>query len=289
MIFTVELENIKALLATNFEDYEYPTNRVTSFLPLLGLGIFAVDGPHWQHSRKTISRAFMRDQVGDLDLFEEHIKLLIEAIPQDGKTTVDLQALFFDMIMDSATEFLFGGSTNVLSKSRTPAAKKNHEFAEAWDRSQLEVMNGMIWPVYWFPKQFYKDVKVVHDFVDDYVKKGQAYQAEWSRDPEKAEAKGNGRYVLMHELSKNIEDPKQIRAELVNVLLASRDTTATLLSNVWWVLARRPDIWAKIRKEIDDTVAPGERPTYDEVRGMKYIKNVMLESKSHNCLSTCQN
>ena len=285
MIFTCELENIKTLLSTRFEDYEYPTNRVTSLLPLLGLGIFAVDGPHWQHSRKIISKAFMRDQVGDVDLFEEHVNYLIDALPKDGETTVDLANYFFDMIMDSATEFLFGGSTNVLSRSDSPAAKMNREFADAWDRTNLEVMEGIISPFYRFSKQFHKDKALIHKFVDDYVKKGQQYQQEWSRDPEKAEAKGNGRYILMHELSKNLEDPKAIRAELLNVLLASRDTTATLLSNVWWILARRPDIWDKVRNEIDETVAPGERPTYDQVKGMKYIKQLELESKYHISLT----
>jgi len=286
MIFTVELENMKTILSSKFEEYEYPTARITSWQPLLGPGIFAVDGPHWQHSRKVISKAFMRDQVGDVDLFEDHVIRLIDAIPKDGKTTVDLQPLFFDMIMDSATEFLFGESTDVLSKVKTPASKRNHDFAEAWDRSQLEVMNGMMLPMYRFPKQFYADKKVLHEFVDGYVKKGQQFQREWSRNPEKAEAKGSGRYVLMHELSKNLDDPKQIRAELLNVLLASRDTTATLLSNVWWILARYPDVWTKIRKEIDDIVAPGERPTYDEVKRMTYIKYVCLESKHHQHLST---
>lgn len=206
------------------------------------------------------------DQVGDVDLFEEHVNSLINAIPHDGKTTVDLQKLCFDTIMDSATEFLFGGSTDVLSKNDTPAGKTKLEFAEAWDRSQLEVMNGMILPMYRFPKQFYRDKKVVQDFVDGYVKQGQKFQSEWSRNPEKAEAMGNGRYCLMHELSKNIDDPLQIRAELLKVLLASRDTTATLLSNVSWIFARHPEVCAKVREEIDATVAPGERPTYTEVK-----------------------
>ena len=57
---------------------------------------------------------FARSQVADLDAFETHIAHLIDAIPRDG-STVDLQDLFFSLTMDSATEFLFGKSTNTLT------------------------------------------------------------------------------------------------------------------------------------------------------------------------------
>ncbi len=56
---------------------------------------------------------FTRAQVADLETFETHVGHLIDAIPRDG-TTVDLQELFFSLTMDSATEFLFGKSTNTL-------------------------------------------------------------------------------------------------------------------------------------------------------------------------------
>ena len=56
---------------------------------------------------------FTRAQVADLDTFETHVQHLTDAIPCDG-STVDLQELFFGLTMDSATEFLFGKSTNTL-------------------------------------------------------------------------------------------------------------------------------------------------------------------------------
>ena len=48
--FTVDPENLKAVLATKFEDFGLG-ERLTAFGPLLGSGIFTSDGRHWEHSR----------------------------------------------------------------------------------------------------------------------------------------------------------------------------------------------------------------------------------------------
>lgn len=49
-ISTIEPENVKAILATNFKDFGLG-QREEAFGPLLGKGIFTSDGAHWEHSR----------------------------------------------------------------------------------------------------------------------------------------------------------------------------------------------------------------------------------------------
>lgn len=86
---------------------------------------------------------------------------------------------------------------------------------------------------------------------------------------------GKERYVFLDELIKQTQDPHTLRSELLNILLAGRDTTASLLANTWWTLARRPDIWAKLRAEIDQL--HGERPVYEEIKDMKYLRWILNE------------
>jgi hypothetical protein len=57
---TVDPENIKAILATNFSDFGLG-KRHDSFGSLLGSGIFTTDGAAWEHSRVRISGALSRD------------------------------------------------------------------------------------------------------------------------------------------------------------------------------------------------------------------------------------
>jgi cytochrome P450 len=213
---------------------------------------------------------FTRSQVGDLPTFEKHVTHLIDAIPRNGDT-VDLQELFFSLTIDSATEFLFGRSCNSLIAGRNGDPKS--EFADAFNSAQ-EGLNrrdmlgafAKIWP----DRKFEHDLKVVRDFVDSYVE-----EALSQRNAEKPES-DRGRYVFLHELAKETQDPIQIRSESLNVLLAGRDTTASLLSNCWFVLARRPDIWAKLRAEVDDL--HGEPPTYQQLKDMKYLRYTLNES-----------
>ena len=109
------------------------------------------------------------------------------------------------------------------------------------------------------------------DFVDGFVNKGLAYHR--LADAEK----GENRYVFLHELVKQTQDKVQIRSELLNILLAGRDTTASLLSNVWFELSKRPDIWAKLRAEVDQL--GGERPDYAQIKDMKYLRFVLNECR----------
>ena len=280
-IYTVEAENLKTFLATNFKQYSMPDKRKSAFVPLLGHGIFTTDGAQWHASRELLRPNFVKSQVGDLDTFEEHVGHLMKAIPRDGKTVVNLQELFFRLTMDSSTEFLFGSSTNTLLRTGTDEQNIDTKFAAAFERSQNQVMaslrSGFL--DISLPKQFKEDVKLIHSYVDRYVERGLQLRKAYADDPEKAEAESNnGRYVFLNELVRRIGDPVRIRTELLAILLAGRDTTASLLGNMWFMLARKPEVWKKLQDEVDSL--GGQIPTFEQLKNMKYLKACMNECKS---------
>lgn len=270
---TAEPDNIKAILAVKFSDWNLPDARKRAFIPLLGQGIFTSDGAAWQHSRDLLRPNFSRTQVRDLDTFETHIRNLLLAIPRDG-STIDLQDLFFRLTLDSATEFLFGESVNTLAPG-TPA-QFSADFAEAFARAQAKVaessrtmgLTGLL-----NRAQFEKDTAFIHNFVDRYIERRLKL-----KNSENVEKDGEERYVFLDELIKETQDPLRIRAELLNVLLAGRDTTASLLSNAWFVLAKRPDIWANLRAEVDQIGS--ELPTFEKLKEMKYVRAFLKECKA---------
>lgn len=215
-------------------------------------------------------------------MLEVHIAHLVQAIPKDG-STLNLQDLFFRLTIDSATEFLFAESTNCLVPNCLNESKMAR-FAEASDRAVIHVgFRARYGPLvaYFQKSSFSKDLKVAHELVDTYVQRGLEYCE--SRDPEKVDSEQGERYTFLHELVKSTKDPIRIRSELLNILFAGRDTTASLLSNTWFVLARRPDIWAKLREEVDQL--GGMLPTLEKIKGMKYLRAVVNECQNYN-LST---
>lgn len=219
--------------------------------------------------------SFAKTQIQDLNTFEDHIKQLLKQLPHDG-STVDLQPLFFRLTLDSATEFLFGESTNSLL---TSLGSEQQIFATALDYAQSQLINrgtpGM-WVSSSENKRFLKACKTVHDYTDRYVYQALAHRASEGAKP-KLQEKPSGRYVFLNELAKETDDPQRLRAEIMNLLVAGRDTTASLLSNTFHVLARRPDIWSRLKAEVDELA--GEKPDYETLRNMKYVKNLLNECK----------
>ncbi|KAF2767836.1 putative P450 monooxygenase [Teratosphaeria nubilosa] len=273
--FTIEPENLKCIQATEHKKWSLGRRRIQGFTPLLGAGIFTTDGAAWAHSREMLRPNFVKSQVRDLEALEGHVRALVQGLPGEGRE-VDLGAWLFRLTMDSATEFLFGESTHSLT---SPADSR---FATAFGRSQDYIAElaryGVFAPLLISRQkreQFNQDRAFVHTFVDTYVRKGLSKRPHLLSQGEKP-APTTQRYVFIDELVRQSPDPIRIRSELLNILLAGRDTTASLLTNVWFVLSRRPDIWAALQAEI----APlnNQPPTFDQLKDLKYLKALLNES-----------
>ena len=285
IIQTVEPENIKTILSLKFKDYSFGA-REKAFAPLLGHGIFNADGERWANSRHLIRPNFARDQVADLEAFERHFKLMLKHVPKDG-STVDLQELFFKLTIDSATEFLFNHSTNSLRMmNQDEDDNEDVVFSKAFNLAQTDVVSRIRLDfLYKFTKQdkSKEAIEICKAYVDKWVDDAVRWREE--KDAEKAAGgeKEEERYVFIHELAKQTNDKTRIRDELMNVLLAGRDTTASLLSNMFFEIAKRPDIWQKLREEV--AILDGRLPTYEELRNFKYLKWCLNECKSILSLS----
>jgi Cytochrome P450 len=116
----------------------------------------------------------------------------------------------------------------------------------------------------------YSDTVVI-EIVDHWVEKSLS-----TKQPISTSA-GTQRYLFLQELASQTTDKKRIRAEAISVLFASRDSTAALLTNVWFELSKRPDIWARLSQEI--ATLNGSKPTYEELKNLKYLRAVLNESQ----------
>jgi cytochrome P450 len=169
------------------------------------------------------------------------------------------------------TEFLFGTSCySLLSQDG------QSEFGDAFSYCQMVLaqrtrMGKFMW-LHRDPK-FIASCKIVHDFADKYVANALREKHERKQDA----AKDKGEYNFLQELAEEIEDPIELRNQLLHVLLAGRDTTASLLSNTFFVLAKRPDIWVKLQAEV--ATLGSECPSFEEMKSLKYLRYVLHECK----------
>lgn len=129
----------------------------------------------------------------------------------------------------------------------------------------------------YFNKDFNRACKTVHKFVDSIIAKALTIG---EKDDLKVGKKSGGKshYNFMEGLLNSMTNPQRLRSELLNILLAGRDTTAGLLSHVFYILARRKDVWAKLEAEIRQL--NGRAPSYEQLRSMVYLRCILNESES---------
>lgn len=268
---TCDAENIKHILATAFEDYELPKVRISVMTGLLGTGIFTLNGRSWSHARAILRPSMTKQKMGVLpSILERHFNAFLQRLPS-GIGSIDLQPLFFGLSMDIATGFLMGHSTNMLSKDN---ADEEQQFVDDYMLCSEEATDKMrLGPISWlrYNRRAETAKLRVFDYIDKYIEVSRLRQTSPELD--------GGRKNFMHDLEAAIEDRKTLRDQILHILLASRDTTASLLSNLFFTLAKEPDIYSKLREEIMTTVGQAI-PTFDELKDMRYLKWCVNECMS---------
>ncbi|KAI6304359.1 hypothetical protein MCOR11_001238 [Pyricularia oryzae] len=269
VLHTDEPENIKSILATDFDSWEIAGPRLLPVLDVLGpKSIFTSNGEGWHQARSMLRPSFVRDQVADLACFDRHISHLLKKIRsscQEGMVAFDLQKLFFLMTMDSSTDFLLGRSTDLLVK----ASPEAEDFLRAFDYVLFQgAKMARLGPIMMkLPhRKFDAEVQTVRSFVRKYVSKAMAekgYQKERS-------------YLFLHELVASGASVEYITGQVLSIILAGRDTTAAALAAAFYFLSKSPDIVDKLRQEMLEMGE--ENPDWETLRGMKYLQNVIKEA-----------
>ncbi|KXT00375.1 hypothetical protein AC578_3335 [Pseudocercospora eumusae] len=271
-VFTSDPENMKSVL-TRADDFVVEPSRLAAFEGLLGKGIFTSDGAFWQHSRNMLKPQFDKSQVTELEQFERHVAKLLALIPDAG-STIDLQPLFHRLTMDTSTEFLTGTSANSLD-AEDEASQEATDFVTAFELAMEEgTLHARLGKLYnLFPHPAARRANALsRGFIQKWVDRALKNKAERAEKAKKGE-----QYVFIDELVKHDEvDRTRALNETMNILLAGRDTTATLLSHLFFNLAREPEVWSKLLAEIDEL--NGELPSYEKLRDMKYLRYCTQET-----------
>ena len=269
ILMTNEVENIRTILGTNMDDWPIAGPRLLATLPVLGPdSIFTSNGEVWHKARSMLRPSFVRDQVADLKCFDRHIKNMLATIPADG-VSFDIQDMLLDMTMDSSTDFLLGYSTNCLVEPSQEAQQFIRDFEYA---SRESGKMGRLGPLLLHlpHRELRESVRRLRQFVRFYLDKAIAQHHQ-------GEAKERA-YVFLDELLKENPPVEYTVDQILSVLIAGRDTTAAAVTAAFYFLARDP---AAVEKLKDEMNAVGEEyPTWEQLKQMKYLNNVIKEGPS---------
>lgn len=155
-----------------------------------------------------------------MDVFREHVDNLLERL-------CVLQPLFFKLTLDTTTASLLGRSVYSL-RSDDVNDTGNKDFAQNFDIAQGGLAKRFRlapWHFLYIPPQFRRSCSMVHGFVDDYIS-GRGIADGKGSDQVPSES-------FVDQLAQESGSHEMLRDQLLNILLAGRDTTACCLS---WTL-----------------------------------------------------
>ncbi|KAG2414330.1 hypothetical protein HFD88_003521 [Aspergillus terreus] len=118
----------------------------------------------------------------------------------------------------------------------------------------------------------------VHKYVDRYVqnaiKAGQ--EGKLQADPERS-----SQYILLRALTTATQDPIELRNQVLTLLLAGRDATASLLNWTVLLLARHADEFQKLRQAVLEGFGPYDNPrnlTFGALKSCSRLRHCLNES-----------
>ncbi|KDN37558.1 hypothetical protein RSAG8_10075, partial [Rhizoctonia solani AG-8 WAC10335] len=238
-IMTIEPEAVKAILSTDFNSYEKGPDVHGKMFSVLGNGIFNSDGETWKFHRNMTRPYFTRDRISHFDNFTRHADVAISKL-LSRLAEPNHPAVDFQ---DLASRFTLDSGT---------------EFLFGRDSRSLDALLP-------YPHEEPRDDRP-------------CYASVWVGDVLAKRTNEGDRDTLLDHLVNFTQDESVIRDEIINILVAARDTTATTLTFAVYILAENPAIMARLRDEITGRLGASNNPTSDDLKEMKYLRAVLNET-----------
>lgn len=263
---TIEPRNLEAMLSSRFDDWSLGLrDRVMN--PLMGLGIFTQHGDPWKRSRALLRPQFNLARYEHCEVFQDATDAILTTLTEHDEI-VDLQPYFFALTLNTTIAFL---SDNPIAYSTNVTEGDAAEFSEAFNTAQDYLAKRMrLQNMYWLVggSRFREACAKVHSFADRVLEKSFAVEPKTDRED---------KYAYLDTLVEACPDREVLRNQIINVLIAGRDTTACLITWSIFLLVRHPRILHKLRREIESTFPETQEISRTRLKNMPYLQNILKE------------
>jgi cytochrome P450 len=267
------LVNHPDLIKRVFHDYKTYDKRMRSYQrlsPLLGDGLATSEGDHWLRQRRIAQPAFHRQRIAGLG--ETMVRLTEQA--RDGYLPlarrgepIDIAAEMTRLTLAIMCESLLGGDVPGDADTLARAFSEVVEYL-------VERLNLLYYLPLWVPTGANRRCRAALASLDDVV-----YRMIARRRAQAAESPD----LLSMLLAARDEDTgegmsdRELRDELMTMLLGGHETTAMTLTWAICLLAQHPDAQDRLRAELS-TVLGGRSPTSADLARLPYTRMVVDEA-----------
>ena len=277
-------DDIEQVLVTDDAKFSKPSFQDEAMGDLLGNGLLLSDGAEWREQRQLAQPAFNPGRISTLG---EMMTAKTEGMLADWKEgdVVDIQLEMARLTVEVIVDAMLGSS---LDEERIKVVQENLEPLGA--RFEPNPMRVIVPD--WAPTRENRDYKgaiaTIEGIIDDIVEERRGTEYDHIDRESGHDGRGSGDAaadgqpmdllsILLRAQDRGEQTDKQLRDEMMTMLLAGHDTTALTLTYFWYLLSQHPDAEAKLQQEVDEVLG-GKSPTAADARKLEYTDRVLQET-----------
>lgn len=262
--------------------------------PIMGKGLIPADLDTWKLRRRAIVPGFHTAYLEAMvNVFSQctaravkkfETMLLDAEAKHSDHVEADMEQEYSSLALDIIGLSVFNYDFECINKMSPVIQAVYGTLYEAEHRSTFYIPYWKLPFVSWVvPRQrkFQEDLKVINDCLDGLIKGARETRQEediealQQRDYSKVKDASLLRFLV--DMRGEDTDDRQLRDDLMTMLIAGHETTAAVLTWATFMLAQNPEKVLKAQEEVDNVLG-GRLPTWDDIKNLKYIRLIVAEA-----------
>ncbi|XP_057955804.1 cytochrome P450 97B2, chloroplastic [Malania oleifera] len=262
--------------------------------PIMGKGLIPADLETWKQRRRVIAPGFHSLYLEAMvkvftDCSERTVAKFEnlfqgENLHRDNTIELDLEAEFSSLALDIIGLGVFNYDFGSIKKESPVIKAVYGTLFEAEHRSTFYIPYWKIPLSRWIvPRQrkFHNDLKVINDCLDELIRNAkdtrQETDVEKLQQRDYSNLKDASLLRFLVDMRGADADDRQLRDDLMTMLIAGHETTAAVLTWAVFLLAQNPSKMKKAQEEIDSVLGHG-RTTFEVLKKLEYLRLVVVEA-----------
>lgn len=262
-------DHAEHILTTHSERYVKPDFFLKPMGLVQGQGLFSSEGDYWKRQRRLMQPAFQQKQIMRLHgVVQDCVQsLLTEWAAKPEGEVFDIAEEMTRLTLKIVGKTLFSVDISDESGRLRQALRVGVEYVYSRLTSPLS-------PPLWLPTHTNRQFRQAKETIDKLVLKIIRERRNSGREEE--DLLSMLLAAKYEETGEGMSD-RQLLNEVITLINAGHETTATSLAWTWQLLGTHPEIMANLKAEVDD-VLTGDVATYEQLSALSYTRRVFDES-----------